>query len=178
MALGKSKKTAAPEASEGAGASGRVLGQFVVFAVAGEEYCVQILRVQEIIRMVPVTWLPRKPSYVIGVLNLRGEIIPVIDLRLKFGLPKKNYTKFTRILIVQIGEKLVGMVVDAVEEVLEVREDQMESEPDMISSGQTSDYIHGIAKIGERVVILLELNKVLSEEDVLALSKVTAGGNA
>ena len=150
--------------------------QYVIFRVEQEEYCVEILKVQEIIRMVPITWLPRKPEYIIGVINLRGEIIPIIDLRLKFGLGKKDYSKFTRILIAQINEQLVGMIVDAVEEVLMLQSDQIEHEPEMISSSRSSDYIQGIAKIEERVIIILDIARVLSRDDVLNLTDVTLGG--
>lgn len=155
------------------GIQDEVTTQFVVFSIGKEDYCVDILKVQEIIRMVEVTWLPRKPAFIIGVINLRGEIIPVVDLRLKFGLPKKEYNKFTRILIAQLGEKLVGMVVDGVEEVLTLGQSQIEKEPEMLSSGQKSDYIDGIAKVNEQVFIILDITRVLSEEDVISLADIT-----
>ncbi len=150
--------------------------QYVVFRVAREDYCIEILKVQEIIRMVTVTWLPRKPPYIIGVINLRGEIIPVLDLRIKFGLEKKEYNKFTRILITQIQDKLVGMVVDQVEEVIELAPDQVEDEPDLVAAGRSSsDYIRAIAKIEERVIIILDIARVLSKEDVISITDVSLG---
>ena len=147
--------------------------QFVIFMVAGEEYCLDILKVQEIIRMVSITWLPRKPSYIIGVINLRGEIIPIVDLRTKFGIEKKAYTKFTRILIVQIEERLVGMVVDKVEEVKVFLDKQIENEPDMLSTARSSNYINGIAKIEKRVIIILDIERVLSKDDVISISDIS-----
>ncbi|MCB1174344.1 MAG: purine-binding chemotaxis protein CheW, partial [Leptospiraceae bacterium] len=124
--------------------------QHVVFVIEKEEYCIDILQVQEIIRMTPVTWLPHRPPWIIGVLNLRGEIIPVIDLRIKFGLPKKEYTRFTRILIGQLSDKQVGVVVDAVNEVISLQSGQIDAAPGMVSHNRKTEYIKGIAKLEER----------------------------
>ena len=156
-----------------AAASDGAHSQYVVFVIEGEEYCIEILNVQEIIRMVPVTWLPRRAEYIVGVINLRGEIIPVLDLRIKFGLPRKNYTKFTRILIGQVGEKQVGMVVDGVNEVVSVPAENIEAAPGMVSRAKSSEYIKGIAKLDERVIIMLSLEKVLAHEEIIAMSEIS-----
>lgn len=154
-------------------ASAGAHSQYVVFVIEGEEYCIEILNVQEIIRMVPVTWLPRRAEYIIGVINLRGEIIPVLDLRIKFGLERKDYSKFTRILIGQVGEKQVGMVVDGVNEVVSVQAENIEAAPGMVSHARSSEYIKGIAKIDERVIIMLDLEKVLANEEIISMSEVS-----
>lgn len=147
--------------------------QYVVFLIEGEEYCIEILNVQEIIRMVPVTWLPKRAEYIIGVINLRGEIIPVIDLRIKFGLSRKDYTKFTRILIGQVAERQVGMVVDGVNEVVAVPGENIEAAPGMVSRSKSAEYIKGIAKIEERVIVMLDLEKVLANEDIISMNEVS-----
>jgi len=150
--------------------TGAAASQYVVFNIASEEYCIEILKVQEIIRMMPVTWLPRRPTYIIGVINLRGEIIPIIDLRIKFGLEKKEYNKFTRILIGQIDEKLMGMVVDGTSDVIELASEQLESAPGAVARSKTSEYIRGIARLGERVIILLDISRILREDELYAIS--------
>ena len=172
--LNKSKREEKLKQTLDAAESGLGTGeQFVIFVIEDEEYCIPILEVQEIIRMAPITWLPRRPEYIIGVLNLRGEIIPVIDLRIKFGLPKKEYTKFTRILIGQIGEKRVGIVVDLVNEVISLLSENMEAAPGMVAKNKNTEYIKGIAKQDERVIIMLDLAKVLAHEELLSLDDVS-----
>jgi purine-binding chemotaxis protein CheW len=146
------------------GAAG-LTAQYVVFAIEGEEYSFEILQVQEIIRMTPPTWLPRRPDYVIGVINLRGEIIPVVDLRRKFGLPPRDYTRFTRILIGQIGPRLCGMVVDGVNEVIHVAPEQIETPPALGARGKKSEFIRGIIK--------LDINRILSDEEALSIDDVS-----
>ena len=152
--------------------------QYVVFSIADEEYCIEILRVQEIIRRTTITWLPRRPEFVKGVINLRGEIIPIVDLRIKFGLPAQEYTKFTRILIAQIEGKLCGMVVDNVAEVITVSKAQIEKAPVSVSRNTSSEYISGIAKSGERVMILLDITRILGADEIHALAETAAAARA
>ncbi len=138
--------------------------QLVVFDLANEAYGVDIIAVQSIIRMQLITKVPRTLEYVEGVINLRGTVIPVVDLRKRFSLEATDETKDSRIVVVDINGQEVGMVVDAVTEVLRISGDQIEP-PSSVITGADSAYLMGIAKIDEKLVILLDLEKVFSEAD-------------
>lgn len=138
--------------------------QLVVFELANEVYGVDIGRVQEIIRMPSITRLPRAPEFVEGVINLRGKVIPVVDLKRRFGLEQRDRTRSSRIVVVDVGEQVIGMVVDAVSEVLRMPMAAVEP-PSPIVTTVESDYIRGIAKLEERLVILLDLDRVLTWEE-------------
>ena len=135
--------------------------QVVSFKLGSEEYGVDIAQVQEINRMVAVTHVPRAPQFMEGVINLRGQLIPIIDLRARFGMPRAEHTKNTRIVVTEIGAKRVGMVVDSVSEVLRLPADQIEDAPEMIS-GVDTEYIRGVGKIEDRLIILLDLARIIS----------------
>jgi purine-binding chemotaxis protein CheW len=135
--------------------------QVVSFKLGSEEYGVDIAQVQEINRMVAVTHVPRAPQFMEGVINLRGQLIPIIDLRTRFGMPRTEHTKHTRIVVTEIGAKRVGMVVDSVSEVLRLPVDQIEAAPDMIT-GVDTEYIRGVGKIEDRLIILLDLAKIIT----------------
>jgi len=135
--------------------------QVVSFKLGAEEYGVDIAQVQEINRMVAVTHVPRAPEFMEGVINLRGQLIPIIDLRTRFGMPRAEHTKNTRIVVTEIGTKRVGMVVDSVSEVLRLPVDQIEPAPEMIS-GVDTEYIRGVGKIDDRLIILLDLARIIS----------------
>jgi purine-binding chemotaxis protein CheW len=135
--------------------------QVVSFKLGSEEYGVDIAQVQEINRMVAVTHVPRAPQFMEGVINLRGQLIPIIDLRTRFGMPRAEHTKSTRIVVTEIGAKRVGMVVDSVSEVLRLPTDQIEEAPEMIT-GVDTEYIRGVGKIEDRLIILLDLAKIIS----------------
>lgn len=135
--------------------------QVVSFKLGSEEYGVDIAQVQEINRMVAVTHVPRAPQFMEGVINLRGQLIPIIDLRARFGMPRAEHTKSTRIVVTEIGAKRVGMVVDSVSEVLRLPLDQIEEAPEMITGVET-EYIRGVGKIEDRLIILLDLAKIIS----------------
>ena len=143
--------------------------QLVVFELGAELYGVEIARVHEIIRLQTVTRVPRAPAFVEGVINLRGKVIPVVDLRRRFGLPTAEHTRSTRIVVVEIGDQVVGIVVDGVSEVLRVNTATVEP-PSPIVAGIDSEYLHGIAKLPERLVILLDLDRVLAREERSALA--------
>lgn len=143
--------------------SGEVV-QIVSFRLSNEEYGVDISQVQEIIRMVEITHVPRAPRFMEGVINLRGQLIPIIDLRTRFGMPRTEQTKSTRIVVTEIGAKRVGMVVDSVSEVLNIPMEHVEDAPDMIA-GVGTEYIQGVGKVNERLVILLDLTMVISGEE-------------
>ena len=142
--------------------------QLVVFMLAKEHYGMRIAVVESIIKMQPITAVPRAPVFVDGVTNLRGRVLPVIDLRKRFGLPAEESTKDTRIVVVEMNGTLVGMIVDAVSEVLRVPVESVEP-PSPIVTTVDSAFITGIAKVGERLIILLDLEKVLSPEEKAAL---------
>ncbi len=138
--------------------------QVVSFHLGGEEYGVDISQVQEIIRMVDITHVPRAPHFMEGVINLRGQLIPIIDLRTRFSMPRTEQTKSTRIVVTEIGNKRVGIVVDSVSEVLNIPIEQIEDAPDMIA-GAGTDYIQGVGKVGEHLIILLDLTMVVNGEE-------------
>jgi purine-binding chemotaxis protein CheW len=138
--------------------------QLVVFDLANEHYGVDISLVESIIKMQPITAVPHAPRFVEGLTNLRGTVLPVIDLRKRFDLSVKDVTKDTRIVVVEVDSMTVGMIVDAVTEVLRVAEVAIEPPPSTVSTVD-STYITGIAKVGERLVTLLDLSKVLNVEE-------------
>jgi purine-binding chemotaxis protein CheW len=142
--------------------------QLVVFQLGGEFYGVEISRVHEIIRLQAITRVPRAPAFVEGVINLRGKVIPVVDLRRRFGLPVGEHTRASRIVVVEIGDQVVGVVVDSVSEVLRVNTATVEP-PSPVVAGIDSEYLNGIAKLPERLVILLDLDRVLAREERRAL---------
>ena len=135
--------------------------QVVSFSLGSEEYGVDIAQVQEINRMVAVTHVPRAPVFMEGVINLRGQLIPIIDLRTRFGMPRVEHTKNTRIVVTEVGAKRVGMVVDSVSEVLRLPVEQIEDAPEMIT-GVDTEYIRGVGKVDDRLIILLDLAKIIS----------------
>ncbi len=138
--------------------------QVVVFSLAEENYGVDINAVEGIIKMQAITKVPKAPTFVEGITNLRGEVLPVIDLRKRFGLPTAEPDKETRIIHVEMDDVRVGMLVDAVTEVLRVVEDDIEPPSPMVATVDSA-FITGIAKVEERLIILVDLGKVLSTEE-------------
>lgn len=139
--------------------------QLVTFSIGEEEFGVNILKVQEIIRTMDITKVPRAPEFVEGVINLRGKVIPIIDLRNRFGLSSKPEDKDTRIIVIEINNIIVGFVVDAVSEVLRIPAGTVEPPPPVVA-GVDSDYISGVGKLKERLLIMLDLDRLLSTEDM------------
>lgn len=139
--------------------------QLVVFNIGKELYGVGIDNVQEIVRVPEVTEVPDAPAFLEGVINLRGRIVPVIDLRKRLRLQGMEKTKSTRVLITENGKSQVGLLVDSVSEVLKVQPDDIEAPPEMVSAIGV-EYITGVAKMEERLIILLDLKKILSIEDM------------
>ncbi len=138
--------------------------QLVSFNIGEEEFGVDILKVQEINRMVDVTRVPNTPEYVDGVINLRGKVIPIIDLRRRFKMERKEKDKNTRIIVVELKGKVLGFVVDAVSEVLRISKSLSEPPPPIIA-GIEADYITAIAKLENRLLILLDLDRVLTTDE-------------
>jgi len=141
-------------------------GKYLTFSLAGEEYGLEILKVREIIGIMDITAVPRMPSHVKGVVNLRGKVIPVVDLRLKFGMESAEYTEATCIIVVDVGT-LVGIIVDTVQEVLDIESAQIDPPPPLGASVDTT-FILGMGKVRDEVLILLDINEVLNEEKALA----------
>jgi purine-binding chemotaxis protein CheW len=138
--------------------------QMVLFELGNETYGLDIAAVHEIIRMQPITKVPKAPKYVEGVINLRGKVIPVIDLGKRFGLEKTERAKNNRIVVVNILNTTLGIIVDAVTEVLRIPTDSIEPVSDVVTSGH-SEYLMGIAKLTDKMVILLALEKLLEGEN-------------
>ncbi len=151
-----------------------VEGKFLTFSLAKEEYGIGILKVKEIIGMMPITTVPRTPSFIKGVINLRGKVIPVLDLRLKFDMEEIDYTERTCIIVVetkgQAGAILIGIVVDAVAEVLNIKGADIEDAP-QFGSRLDTDYILGMAKMNGGVKILLDIDKVLADETIAGFDR-------
>ena len=143
--------------------------QLVTFSIGDEEFGVDILKVQEIIRTMEITKVPRAPEFVEGVINLRGKVIPIIDLRRRFSLPPRHHDSHTRIIVIEITQMVVGFVVDAVSEVLRIPVNTVEPPPPVVA-GLDSDYISGVGKLQDRLLIMLDLDRLLSAEDIDKLS--------
>ena len=145
--------------------------QLVTFSTGDEEFGVDILRVQEIIRTMAITKVPKAPEFVEGVINLRGKVIPIIDLRRRFGLQSKAHDKHTRIIVIEINTMIVGFVVDSVSEVLRIPTSTVEPPPPVVA-GLESEYISGVGKLEDRLLILLDLDRLLSRADIDALGQL------
>ncbi len=138
--------------------------QFVCFMLAGEEYGIPILRVQEIIRYSTLTRIPQSADFVEGVLNLRGRVIPVIDLRKRFNIPENQMDESKRIVVVEIDKRIIGLIVDSVTEVRSIDDDQVSPPPHM-GTAVNSDFISGMGQVEERLIMLLNLDSAFSEEE-------------
>lgn len=152
-------------------------GKYLTFSLAGEEYGIGILKVKEIIGIMPITVVPQTPKYIKGVINLRGKVIPVIDLRLKFSLSAADFTERTCIIVVEIASTgrmiMMGIVVDSVSEVLNIKAADIEATPSFGTKLNT-EYILGMAKTGGGIKILLDIDKILSIEELQAAGGVVS----
>jgi purine-binding chemotaxis protein CheW len=149
--------------------------QMVVFKLAGEQYGVRITQVQEINRLSQITKVPRAARFVEGVVNLRGDVIPVIDLRKRFEIESKEYTEFTRIIVSDISNKKIGIIVDEVMEVLRIPGKLVEEAPDILNANQAQTFMNGIANLGNRMIMMLNLENILVEKE---WQKITDIGQA
>jgi purine-binding chemotaxis protein CheW len=157
------------EQDRGLGAS--LAHKYLTFSLAGEEYGLEILRVREINGLMDITPVPRMPGYVRGVINLRGKVIPVMDLRLKFDMERAEDTKETCIIVVDLDELFMGIVVDRVSEVLDIYENEIDETPEFGVQVET-DFILGMGKTKGKVIILLDIKKVLGSGE---LSTIASG---
>jgi purine-binding chemotaxis protein CheW len=150
-------------------------GKFLTFFFDDEEYAIEILKVQEIIGVMPITPVPRTPEYLLGVINLRGKVIPVIDLRARFGMETVAWTEETCIIVMQIDETQMGMMVDKVSEVLDIAAGEIEDTPSFGAEVNT-DYIMGIGKAEGKVRLLLDIDKVVSAQEIGEAGLASVGG--
>jgi purine-binding chemotaxis protein CheW len=154
--------------------SADLAGKYLTFALSHEEYGLPVLKVREIIKMMDITTVPQVPTHVRGVINLRGKVIPVVDLRLKFGFASQEYTERTCIIVVQValttGPVMMGIIVDHVSEVLNITPEEIEQTPDFGEKVQTS-YLKAIAKVKGKVKILLDLDRVLGADGIVAVGR-------
>lgn len=142
--------------------------QFVTFVLGSEEYAIEALKVQEITGLPPITKVPYLPPFIKGVINLRGTVIPVVDLRVKFGFEEIDYTKHTCIIVTRIGKNVMGMIVDAVSEVTRLPKECIDPTP---SFGEriNTEFMKGVGKIDKRLLIILDVDKVLTAEEITKL---------
>jgi purine-binding chemotaxis protein CheW len=147
--------------------------QVVIFHLGREEFGVRIDQVKEIIEMTHITRMPKAPSFIEGVINLRGEVVAIIDLAKQFDLPKSERGEETRIVVVDVDDNIVGMIVGSVPEVLRISEENIDPTPSLIESRIDTRYIEGIGKLEDRLFVLLNLSKVLSPEEVKSVEEAT-----
>ena len=145
--------------------------QLVTFFLGDEEYAADILNIQGINRMVEVTKVPNTPEFVEGIINLRGKVIPLIDLRKKLGMQEVERDKNSRFIVVELGENVTGFIVDSVNEVLRINREITEPPPQSLSS-INSEYITSVAKVDDRLIILLDLQKVLSDREIKEINQI------
>lgn len=144
----------------------------IVFALGEEEYGVEVEKVRTIERMMPMTRVPKAPEFIKGVINLRGVVVPVIDLRGRFGFPETDYTDNTRIIIVSVDDYEVGLIVDSANDVIDIDSDHIEAPPEIVG-GVKAKYLRGIAKIVDnRLLILLNLEQILTKNEMMQLDHI------
>ncbi len=165
--------TTAVTSSLASGKRGEGIGtmQLVSFRLAQEEYGIEITKVQEIILMGEITRIPQTPEYIKGLINLRSSVIPIVDLRLRFGLAEETVTDETRIMVVNTSGKTIGIVVDAVSEVLRVSHEQIAPPPPTVV-GLGRDYLTGLVRFDKRLLIMLDIDKILNNDESQVLATV------
>jgi purine-binding chemotaxis protein CheW len=145
--------------------------QLVSFSIGEDEFAVDIKDVKEINKLAPIAHVPRAPKFVEGVISLRGQVVPLINLRERFNLPKIDYDKSTRIIIINIDDKQLGLIVDAVSEVLRISVSSIKAPPEEVVSGD-DNFVEGIVEVNGRLVIILDLGKVLSMEEIASIGDI------
>ena len=146
-------------------------GEFLTFRLGAEEYGIDILRVQEIRSYEAPTRIANAPAFIKGVVNLRGVIVPIVDLRVKLGCETVEYNEFTVVIVLNVAGRVVGAVVDSVSDVLELAQDAVKPAPELASSVDTS-FITGIGNVGERMLILMDIEAFMSSADMCLISEV------
>ena len=146
--------------------------QLVSFKIGNEEFGVNILKVQEINKMVPITKVPNSPVFVEGIINLREKVIPIVDFRIRLGMEKVEQTKDTRIIIIDVDNRTIGFIVDSVSEVLRIPMNIIEAPPEIVS-GVNSEFIQSVGKLEDRLLILIDIDKILTTTEKNEINKVT-----
>lgn len=152
-------------ATPSAGMASNTTNEFLTFTLGKEEYGMDILKVQEIRGYDAVTTIARAPAFIKGVINLRGAIVPIIDMRIKFDLGKADYDQFTVVIIINVSKRVIGIVVDSVSDVITLAADQVKPAPDFAAHLDTG-YITGLGTVGERMLILMDIEKLMSGNDM------------
>lgn len=151
--------------------------RYLSFVIEREEYCIEIIKIKEIMAMTELTPVPQTPNFVRGVINLRGKIIPIVDLRLKFGLPYREYNNRTCIIVVELLKDeistLMGVTVDTIQEVVNIAEDRICQIP-LISAKIKSDYISGMVEQDSRVMIVLDIENIIAEDEFVILEEMSS----
>ena len=150
---------------------GEELDEMISFSIDEEDYAVNIQTVKEVIRIKEISRLPKTPSFVKGVINLRGDVIPIIDLRDKFGLEQREYTKMTRVIVAELDGRPVGMAVDSASQVIRISSSDIEPPPPLVG-GLSGEYLRGIGKLGEKLIILLNIDRILTAEEKIELERM------
>jgi purine-binding chemotaxis protein CheW len=158
------QKEAFMETNASAGLASEVK-HLISFTVGDEEYGLELLRVKEVIRVRQITWLPKAPACVKGIINLRGDVIPIISLRDRFGLEAVEHTARTRVIVVEVEGRLVGMVVDSASQVVRVPSDQFDPPPQAIGA-LSAEFIMAVGKIGDKLVIMIDVDRILSTDEM------------
>jgi purine-binding chemotaxis protein CheW len=156
--------------------SSNELLQLVICQLSSEEFGIEISKVKEIIHIPDITKIPEAPSYIKGIINLRGNIIPVINLALRFNLSQNELDNKSRIMVVELDNIVVGIIVDAVTEVMRISIDNIDPAPEIIASKISERYIQGVGKIDKRLLILLDIDKVFSEEQKMSITNLENAG--
>jgi purine-binding chemotaxis protein CheW len=156
-----------PRPPQGADRGESPVLQFVGFRLADEDYAIAITKIQEIILMKPITRLPQSPPYIEGLINLRGSVIPIVNLRKRFGLAARELDEETRTIVVNVHDKTVGCIVDAVTQVMRINRDQIQPPPKGVAGG-AYQYLSGLARLDDRLIILLDIEKVFDADETAA----------
>ncbi len=140
-------------------------GKFLTFVLSDEEYGIEILKVREIIGLMDITTVPQTPDHMKGVINLRGKVIPVIDLRMKFSMPEEEHTQETCVIVVEVNGTSIGIIVDSVSEVSDINGGEIEDAP-KFGQGIDTSFIIGLGKVKDKIIIMLDIDAVLSTDDM------------
>ncbi len=163
----------APAATTGMAAAAPASNEYLTFTLGKEEYGIEILKVQEIRGYESVTRIANAPAFIKGVVNLRGIIVPIVDMRIKFNLGEAEYNQFTVMIILNVAGRVVGMVVDSVSDVIRMAAEQIRPAPDFASSTFDTQYITGLGTIDQRMLILVDIEKLMSGSDMALMDQAT-----
>lgn len=136
------------------------------FTLGNEVYGIEVMRIKEIIQIPDITAVPQTLEFIEGIINLRGVIIPVVDLRKRFALPSAEKTKDTRIIVIELSNKLIGLIVDSVSEIISFQKSELESAPEILKTSIKRDYIKSIGKLKEKLIIILDIDLIFSDKEI------------